>query len=96
MRDFFLGFRKFHFSGPCFAIFGSARIKEDHPWYELTRRTARAVVDLGLTVMTGGVPGRMEAANRGAQEACGAIVGISVELPSEQKHNDYIYAVVTM
>lgn len=96
MADFLRGFRKFHFAGPCVTIFGSARIKEGHPYYELTRQTGAAVADLGFTVMTGGGPGLMEAANRGAREAGGRSVGINIILPFEQKPNPYLDACVDM
>src|SRR5690606_28032302 len=69
--DLFRAYRTFHFVGPCVTLFGSARIPEDHPWYELARETAAAVSRIGFTVMTGGGPGIMEAANRGAREAGG-------------------------
>jgi uncharacterized protein (TIGR00730 family) len=96
MRDFLRGLRKFHFAGPCVTIFGSARIKEGHPYYEMTRKAGAAVADLGFTVMTGGGPGLMEAASRGAKEAGGRSVGINIILPFEQKPNDYLDACVDM
>lgn len=89
-RDFIKGFRVLHFVGPCITVFGSARIKEDHPYYELGRRVGRSLVDLGFTVMTGGGPGLMEAANRGAQEAGGRSVGCNISLPMEQSNNPYL------
>ncbi len=84
------GFRALHFVGPCVTVFGSARFREDHPYYELTRQVGRAVAEAGFTVMTGGGPGLMEAANRGAKEAGGYSVGSNIELPSEQKPNAYL------
>ncbi|HYG97256.1 MAG TPA: TIGR00730 family Rossman fold protein [Solirubrobacterales bacterium] len=72
------------------SIFGSARVAEDHPWYELTRETARCLAHHGLTVITGGGPGLMEAANRGAQEAGGESIGLNIELPHEQHPNPYL------
>jgi uncharacterized protein (TIGR00730 family) len=72
------------------SIFGSARIAEDHPWYELTRETAACLTDHGYTVITGGGPGLMEAANRGAAEAGGLSVGLNIELPHEQGTNPYV------
>src|SRR4030095_9723085 len=71
VRDFLRGFRALHFVGPCVTVFGSARIKSDDPHYELARRMGAAIARLGFTVITGGGPGIMEAANRGAQETAG-------------------------
>ena len=72
------------------SIFGSARVKEDHPWYELARETATCLTHHGFTVITGGGPGLMEAANRGAVEADGLSVGLNIELPHEQHVNPYV------
>jgi uncharacterized protein (TIGR00730 family) len=72
------------------SIFGSARINEDHPWYELTRETAVCLSRHGHTVITGGGPGLMEAANRGAKEAGGESIGLNIELPHEQHANPYL------
>jgi uncharacterized protein (TIGR00730 family) len=72
------------------SIFGSARIAADHPWYELTRETAACLTKHGYTVITGGGPGLMEAANRGAIEAGGESIGLNIELPHEQHANDYL------
>ena len=94
--DFFRGFRALHFVGPCVTVFGSARFKEDHPYYQLTRKLGAAIAKLGFTVMTGGGPGIMEAANRGAKDAGGRSVGCNIELPFEQKHNPYLDRWVTM
>lgn len=90
MRDFFRGFRRLHFVGPCVTVFGSARFKEDHPYYEMARRLGGAVSRLGFTIMTGGGPGIMEAANRGAREAGGRSIGCNIILPFEQKPNPYL------
>jgi uncharacterized protein (TIGR00730 family) len=84
------GFRKFHFVGPCVTVFGSARFKEDHPYYELARELGGKLAQAGFTVMTGGGPGIMEAANRGAKEAGGYSVGSNIKLPVEQKPNAYL------
>ncbi|HVD86721.1 MAG TPA: TIGR00730 family Rossman fold protein [Solirubrobacterales bacterium] len=72
------------------SIFGSARIDEGHPWYELCRETAACLTDHGFTVITGGGPGLMEAANRGAAEAGGLSVGLNIDLPHEQRTNPYV------
>src|SRR6516225_2472608 len=90
MRDFLRGFRALHFVGPCVTVFGSARIKSDDPHYELAREMGMAIARLGFTVMTGGGPGIMEAANRGAKEAGGRSVGCNIELPFEQTSNIYL------
>ena len=95
LADFIRGFRVMHFVGPCVTVFGSARFREDHPYYALAREVGRRVVDLGFTVMTGGGPGLMEAANRGAREAGGRSVGCNIELPHEQMPNRYLDRSVT-
>jgi uncharacterized protein (TIGR00730 family) len=84
------GFRKLHFVGPCVTVFGSARFGEDHPYYATAREVGRLLARRGFTVMTGGGPGVMEAANRGAKEAGGASVGCNIRLPKEQAPNDYL------
>ena len=90
MRDFIHGFRGLHFVGPCITVFGSARFAEDHRYYAMAREVGAALVKLGFTVMTGGGPGIMEAANRGAFEAGGHSIGCNIILPFEQKPNPYI------
>jgi len=90
MRDFLRGFRTLHFVGPCVTVFGSARIHPDDPHYELARKMGAAIARLGFTVMTGGGPGIMEAANRGAKDVDGRSVGCTIELPSEQRANAYL------
>ncbi len=72
------------------SIFGSARVPEDHRWYELCRETAACLAHDGFTVITGGGPGLMEAANRGAADAGGDSVGLNIQLPMEQKVNPYV------
>jgi len=84
------GFRSLHFIGPCITIFGSARFNEGHPFYALTREAGRRVADAKFTVITGGGPGLMEAANRGAKEAGGKSIGCNILLPMEQKPNPYL------
>jgi uncharacterized protein (TIGR00730 family) len=90
MRDFVRGFRVLHFVGPCVTIFGSARFPESHPYYGIARAVGRRVSSLGFTVLTGGGPGLMEAANRGARDAGGRSVGCNIELPHEQAPNPYL------
>ncbi len=94
--DFLRGFRVLHFVGPCVTIFGSARVTESSPHYELARKMGSAVARLGFTVMTGGGPGIMEAANRGAKDVSGRSVGCGIELPNEQKPNAYLDRYVAM
>jgi uncharacterized protein (TIGR00730 family) len=72
------------------SVFGSARVAPDHPWYALTRETAACLVDHGFSVITGGGPGLMEAANRGAHEEGGESIGLNIELPHEQHANPYL------
>src|SRR5512144_2266631 len=93
--DFVRGFRVLHFVGPCVTVFGSARFGEDHPYYALGQEVGRRLVGLGFTVMTGGGPGIMEAANRGAREAGGRSVGCNIQLPREQKPNPYLDRFIT-
>lgn len=88
--EFVKGFRKLHFVGPCISIFGSARFKEDHEYYKLAREMGARVAAMGFTVMTGGGPGIMEAANRGAKDVKGRSVGCNIELPFEQNPNPYL------
>lgn len=90
--EFFKGIRALHFVGPCVTVFGSARFKEGSEYYEQAREMGKHISqDLGLTVMTGGGPGIMEAANRGAFEAGGRSVGCNIVLPHEQKENPYMH-----
>jgi uncharacterized protein (TIGR00730 family) len=90
MREFLRGFRVLHFVGPCVTVFGSARFKEDHPYYRLARTVGAKLAEMGWTVMTGGGPGIMEAANRGAREAGGSSIGCNIILPQEQEPNPYL------
>lgn len=84
------GFRTLHFVGPCATVFGSARFPEDHPYYQLGRQLGQELAKVGFTVMTGGGPGVMEAANRGAKDVGGRSVGCNILLPFEQKPNPYL------
>jgi len=88
--EFIRGFRKLHFVGPCVTVFGSARFKEDHRYYRMAREVSRRLALSGFTIMTGGGPGIMEAANRGAKDVGGRSVGVNIELPFEQKPNPYL------
>ncbi len=90
VRDFLRGFRVLHFVGPCVTVFGSARVKQDNPHYLLAQQMGAAIARLGFTVMTGGGPGIMEAANRGAKEVGGRSVGCGIELPHEQQMNAFL------
>jgi uncharacterized protein (TIGR00730 family) len=84
------GFRTFHFLGPCVTVFGSARFAQSHRYYKQARDVGCGLARAGFTVMTGGGPGLMEAANRGAKDAGGISVGCNIELPSEQQPNAYL------
>ena len=88
--QFIHGFRSLHFVGPCVTVFGSARSPETHPHYALTRELGAGLAKAGFTVMTGGGPGLMEAANRGAKDANGVSIGCNIVLPQEQKPNRYL------
>ena len=88
--EFITGFRAMHFIGPGVTVFGSARFKEDHPYYELGREVGKGLAQNGFTVITGGGPGIMEAANRGAKDVGGYSVGCNIRLPQEQKPNPYL------
>lgn len=93
--QFIKGFRNLHFIGPCITVFGSARFKEDHVYYKKAREFGKRIADIGFTTMTGGGPGIMEAANRGAYESDGMSVGCNIKLPFEQKANKYLHKCIT-
>lgn len=95
-REFIKGFRALHFIGPCITIFGSARFGEKHPYYLQAYELSKKLSALGFTIMTGGGPGIMEAANRGAFENVGSSVGCNIILPVEQAPNPYMHKWVTM
>src|SRR5687768_6224212 len=90
------GFRKLHFVGPCVTVFGSARFPPGHQYYIIAEQVGAAIAKTGFTVMTGGGPGIMEAANKGAFEAGGYSVGCNINLPREQSHNPYMHEWVTL
>ncbi len=89
-RQFREAFDELRDLGRCVTVFGSARFDEDHPYYDLARRTGAAFADAGFAVMTGGGPGIMEAANRGAHDVGGHSIGCTIELPNEQHGNPYL------
>ena len=84
------GFEEMDFEGRCVTVFGSARFDEDHPYYDMGREVGRRLAEAGFAVMTGGGPGIMEAANRGAREAGGLSLGCNIRLPREQEPNQYL------
>ena len=88
--EFIRGFRKLHFVGPCVTVFGSARFDEDHRYYAMAREMGARLGRAGFTVMTGGGPGIMEAANRGARDAGTPSLGCNIKLPQEQEPNPYL------
>ena len=92
--QFMKGFRTLHFVGPCVTVFGSARFGEDHVYYKQARQVSAKLAEQGFTIMTGGGPGIMEAANRGAKDVGGASVGFNIVVPHEQKHKPDIDQVV--
>jgi uncharacterized protein (TIGR00730 family) len=96
MFQFLKGFRALHFIGPCITVFGSARFKEGHEYYEKAREVGKAIADSGFTTLTGGGHGIMEAANRGAFEAGGNSVGCNIVLPFEQHPNPYVHKTVNI
>ena len=88
--EFVRGFRALHFAGPCVTVFGSARFTEVNPYYRMARQVGAGLASAGFTVMTGGGPGIMEAANRGAKDVGGRSIGCNIVLPAEQKPNAYV------
>jgi len=89
-QEFVGGCRGLHDLGPAVTVFGSARFDEGHRYYEMARAAGKALAEAGFAVITGGGPGVMEAANRGAKEGGGVSVGCNIELPREQKPNPYL------
>ncbi len=90
MAEFKRGFEELYEVGPAVTVFGSARFPAGHPYYELTREVGRELALAGFSVLTGGGPGAMEAANRGAHEAGGKSYGLNIILPHEQSINPYV------
>jgi uncharacterized protein (TIGR00730 family) len=95
-KDFLTAFRALQFAGPCVTIFGSARTKPGTKYYEMAREMGAACAKLGFTVLTGGGPGIMQAANQGAYEIGGRSVGVNIDLPFEQDLNPYVQRSITM
>ena len=89
-RELEMGFSALADLGPAISIFGSARVKEDDPLYAQAREVARGLGEAGFAIITGGGPGLMEAANRGAREAGAVSVGLNIDLPYEQALNPYV------
>ena len=96
LLEFIKGFRNLHFIGPCITIFGSARFDEEHEYYQMARELAQKLGKAGYAIMTGGGPGIMEAANRGARDAGSLSLGCNIELPFEQKPNPYLDKMVNI
>lgn len=90
MSEFVEGYERMARIGPCVSIFGSARTKEDNPYFQIGVEIAELLAEAGYGVITGGGPGIMEAANKGAQNGGGKSVGLNIDLPFEQNHNPYI------
>lgn len=90
MAEFVEGFEALAQIGPCISVFGSARTKNGNPYYELTVEIARRLAEEGFGIISGGGPGVMEAANKGAQLAHGKSVGVNITLPHEQFYNEFI------
>ena len=92
IAEFVDGYERMNQIDPCVSIFGSARTKPEHPHYQLAQNVAAALVQEGYGIITGGGPGIMEAANKGAKESGGVSVGLNIDLPFEQGYNPYIDA----
>lgn len=90
MAEFVEGYEKMAKIGPCVSIFGSARLKEDDPYYKMAVEIAERITRLGFGIITGGGPGIMEAGNRGAHQVGGKSIGLNIDLPFEQHFNPYI------
>lgn len=88
--EFTKGFDTFNQLGPCVSVFGSARTKPDNPYYKEAQKVGKLLAEAGFGVITGGGPGIMEAANKGAHEAGGKSIGVGIELPFEASMNEYV------
>jgi uncharacterized protein (TIGR00730 family) len=93
--QFIRGFRTMHFVSPCITVFGSARFGETHKYYIAAREFGKRIAEMGFATLTGGGPGVMEAANRGAFENGGESIGCNIKLPFEQKPNPYVQTSIT-
>lgn len=96
MAELVDGYEKLAKIGPCVSIFGSARLKPDHPYYEMAVEISEKITRLGFGIITGGGPGIMEAGNKGAKQGGGKSIGLNIELPFEQHFNPYIDKQLTM
>jgi uncharacterized protein (TIGR00730 family) len=94
-RQFIHGFRHLHFAKPCITVFGSARFGPGHHWYQAAEQFGQQIATMGFATMTGGGPGLMEAANKGAYEHGGQSIGCNIKLPFEQKANPYVHRSIT-
>jgi len=94
-KQFMKGFRALHFVGPCITVFGSARFKDENEYYKKAYEFGKRIAQMGFTTMTGGGPGIMEGANRGAYENNGTSVGCNIQLPFEQMANKYLHKSIT-
>lgn len=95
MAEFVEGFEELEKIEKAITIWGSARVKEGDEWYEKARKTAKLLAKKGYAIITGGGPGIMEAANKGAMEGNGESIGLNIELPKEQKPNPYIKKLIS-
>ena len=89
MAEFVEGFEKLSVIRPSVSVFGSSRTPHDHPWYQKAEQTARLLSDAGFSVVSGGGPGIMEATNKGAYAGKSPSIGVNIDLPREQKPNEY-------
>ena len=96
LKEFIKGFRTLHFVGPCITVFGSARFKPEHEYYKAAVEFGKRIAEMGFVTLTGGGPGIMEAANKGAFENGGKSVGVNIKLPFEQHENPYLHKSVTI
>ncbi len=96
LQEFIKGFRALHFAGPCITVFGSARFTPEHEYYKAAEEFGKRIAEMGFVTLTGGGPGIMEAANKGAFENAGKSIGINIKLPFEQQENPYLHKSVTI